>query len=133
MSIHPVDLLFYALLFACGVEDFRSHRINNATVVTMALSIVICWIIGCNTRWNIGILLGIIAGTLALYLLGVIGGGDAKVFILSVFYFDPHLVLLGILTSLLTTLLVEKESRKEIPLLLVFSIVVIFSDILVDY
>jgi len=133
ISIHPMDPLFYVLLFACGIEDFRSHRINNVAVVTMALLIVICWIVGYHTGRNIGILLGIVAGTLTLYLLGIIGGGDAKVFILSAFYFDPHLVLLGILTSLLITLLVKKEARREMPLLLVFSIVVIFSDILVNH
>ncbi len=128
-----LDMTFYASLVACGISDFKSNRINNKAVLLMFLSVLLDLVVSCHTKTFLGYPLGVIIAVLVLYIIGVIGGGDTKVFILSALYFSTRifLVVLSILVSLAYPLTLREEERKKAPLLTIFAIMMVLGELLI--
>lgn len=116
-------LIFSALLVAASIQDIKKHEISKYILL---LQLCVCLISLLNAPIKKVIeILPIVAGVLAVYILNIIGGGDAKVFILSAILYDPHIVFLSIISTLAILLIfcrLENKKVKKIPLVAVFTI-----------
>lgn len=118
------DLLYYLLLIACSIEDLRSDEIIIDLPLLMIPLVVIKNCVA-DSMYQVNPL-GIVIAIIILYIMGVIGGGDAKVFAISAFYLRGQelIVILSVLASLIAEMLLSEYKRKT-PLLVVFSISVL--------
>ncbi|MCR8433718.1 MAG: hypothetical protein NDP13_04670 [Crenarchaeota archaeon] len=116
-----LDLLYYFTLLVCSIEDIRSGEISGDIFWLMiSLAVIKNSIEDSQSRVNP---IGIVTAILVLYIIGIIGGGDAKIFIASVLYLRGRelQVISCILISLAAELILSKRKKKT-PLTSLFAI-----------
>ena len=87
-----VSAVFTALLLAAAWSDLRSRRIPNALTITgLAVALVLRASVGPETLIEgvVGVLLALVL-TLPFLMLGVIGGGDAKLLMAIAGFMGPR-------------------------------------------
>lgn len=116
-------LIFSALLIAASIQDIKKREIDKY-ILLLQLCVCLIYLLDAPTKKVVNAL-PIVVGVLAVYMLNIIGGGDAKVFILSAIVYDPHIVFLSIISTLAILIIfcrIDNKKVREIPLVAIFTI-----------
>ena len=124
MAVNFIRALFLILLLIGGFEDKHHRRINNFLSASLIL-LGLMNIMGIDGEINyLNLVLSIITGLVVLYAIGVIGGGDFKIFLASSLIIEPQcLIFFIVLTILIGSIMVISGLDKKPPLVTVFALV----------
>ncbi len=111
-------IIFLVTLIIAALEDKKSLEIRNRTMAILFL-IVGTYAIFYGVELSYKCIL-LLIGIFLIFLMGVIGEGDTKVFLLSAIILDPENVALAMMISLMSILFVSKENRRNTPLLVIY-------------
>ncbi len=112
-----LTLLAILGLFLAGLEDLWKRQIGYASLVLLGITALFTIVSDPMVLIRAA---PIIVAIIVLHVANIIGGGDAKVFILSSICIDRGIVFLSVVSSLATILLVRRRNRRSMPLVTIF-------------
>jgi len=124
MTVRLIHILFLFLLIIGGLEDKQNRRINNFLSISLILLGFINILGISSVAHYLNSIIPIMVGLVVLHIIGVIGGGDFKIFLASSLIIQPQcLILTIVLTILIGSIMMLTGLDNKPPLITIYALI----------